>query len=161
MLTYGIDPGLSGAVSVALDGVVRDVRDMPTVQTSAGTVRRQVDPAGLAAVIREWRAAYGVDAEWAVIERVAARPGQGVASVFSFGHSAGCAAGVIAALGIPHELAAPQTWKRAFALGRDKSEARAVASRLCPQLAGQWARVRDDGRAEAALMAIYGWRATH
>lgn len=60
-------------------------------------------------------------------------PGQGTASMFSFGHAAGVAEGVVTALGLPLTLVTPQAWKRAAGLiGSDKAAALAVASRLFP-----------------------------
>lgn len=157
MLTYGIDVGVTGAVAVLCNGRLEDVADLPAVQVGAGVVRRQIDPAALAAILRGWRARYGVDAEMAVIERVASMPRQGVSSVFSLGHSAGIVHGVVAALGIPWQTVAPQTWKRQFGLGRDKQESRSAASRLYPEQAGRWALVKHHNRAEAVLLARYGW----
>lgn len=160
VLTYGVDVGLNGAIAVCVGRELARVADMPTVLVGGGKVTRQVDPAGVAALIRRWRVELGHDFEHAVIERVAARPGQGVASVFSFGHSAGIVAGVLAALQIPVEYVGPQAWKRSYRIGPDKSSSRAKASELFPAHAGQWLRVKDDGRAEAALIALYGHRTT-
>lgn len=159
MLIYGIDPGLSGAIAVLANGELMDVQDLPVVAVSGGTVKRALDPAALAALLRGWRAQIGVDAEHAAIEFVAARPGQGVAGVFSLGHTAGAIAGVVATLGIPSQLVTPMKWKRALGVSSDKTDARAAASRLFPSHAGRWARVRDDGRAEAALIAFWAWSA--
>lgn len=159
-MTYGIDPGLGGALAVCVGGELARVADMPTVYVGGGRVKRQVDPAGVAALIRQWRAELGHDFEHAVVERVSSMPGQGVASMFSFGHSAGAVAGVLAALQIPVAFAAPQTWKRSYGIGADKSSSRAKASESFPAHAAMWLRVKDDGRAEAALIALYGHR-TH
>jgi crossover junction endodeoxyribonuclease RuvC len=57
---------------------------------------------------------------------------------------------------VPTSLVTPQEWKRYFRLGPDKAEARLIAARLIPASAGSFARVRDDGRAEAALLALFG-----
>lgn len=60
-------------------------------------------------------------------------PGQGAASMFSFGHAAGLAEGVVTALQIPLVLVTPQSWKRAAGLiGSDKAASLAVAARLFP-----------------------------
>jgi hypothetical protein len=40
----------------------------------------------------------------------------------------------------------------------EKDGARARASQLLPQHAGHWPLKKHDGRAEAALIALYGWR---
>lgn len=123
----------------------------------SGTVKRRVDSAGLAAIVREWRAQLGPDSELAVIERVASMPGQGVSSVFSLGHTAGAIEGVLLAMGCPVEFVAPATWKRAMGLGRDKADSRAKASLAYPEHAGRWIRKSDHNRAEAVMLAHYGW----
>jgi crossover junction endodeoxyribonuclease RuvC len=122
-------------------------------------VKRRLDAAGLAAIVRDWRARYGVDAERAVVERVGSMPGRGVASVFSLGHSAGVVEAVLLTLGLPVEYAVPGVWKRAMGLSAEKSASQAVASRMFPVHAGSWTRAKDHNRAEAALLAAWDWRA--
>ena len=60
--------------------------------------------------------------------------------------------------GIPAVEVDPSTWKRSLRLSSDKSASRALASQLFPDCADQWALIKHDGRAEAALIAYYGWR---
>jgi crossover junction endodeoxyribonuclease RuvC len=62
----------------------------------------------------------------------------------------------LAALGVPVTLVTPNEWKRSFRLGPDKNEARLIAARLVPLSAARFSRVADDGRAEAALLALFG-----
>jgi crossover junction endodeoxyribonuclease RuvC len=54
----------------------------------------------------------------------------------------------------------PPVWKRAIGIppGKDgaKDAARSEAIRRWPGQAGLFARVKDDGRAEAALIAVAG-----
>jgi crossover junction endodeoxyribonuclease RuvC len=64
--------------------------------------------------------------------------------------------GILTALAIPYTVVPPVVWKRALMVPAGKSAARARASQLLPAAAGYWARVKDDGRAEAALIALYG-----
>src|SRR5690606_9982133 len=99
-LTLGADPGLTGAVAVLVDGRYHDVLDMPTVgRGKAG--RQSVNAAALSQWLRDLVALHpGADVV-AVVEEVASRPGQGVASMFRFGQSCGVLAGVLAALRIP------------------------------------------------------------
>ena len=53
----------------------------------------------------------------------------------------------------------PATWKRSFGLiGQDKGASRAAAARMFPALAKAFSRVKDDGPAEAMLLAYYGMR---
>jgi crossover junction endodeoxyribonuclease RuvC len=158
MLIYGIDPGVTGAIALLVDGRLEAVADLPAHAVSTGTVKRRLDAAGLAAIVRDWRARHGVDAELAVVERVGSMPGQGVASVFSLGRTAGVVEAVLLTLGVPVEYAVPGTWKRAMGLTVDKSASQAVASRMFPRHAGTWSRAKDHNRAEAALLAAWGWR---
>lgn len=157
MLVYGIDPGLTGALAVLINGRLIDVADLPVREEGGGTVKRRLDAAVLAAMVREVRRQHGVDSELAVIERVGAMPKQGVASVFSLGHTAGVVEATMLAIGVPVEFVSPAVWKRSMELGRDKSDARAKASLCYPEQAGFWRLKSQHNRAEAALLARYGW----
>jgi crossover junction endodeoxyribonuclease RuvC len=152
MRVLGVDPGAGGALAMLdtdLDALV--VCDMPSVLIKVGRHhRRQISEFWLADVLR----VYAPDEAW--IERVHALPKQGVTSSFSFGLSYGLARGVLAALGVKVTLVTPNEWKRAFRLGPDKAEARVIASRLFPANAHAFTRAKDDGRAEAALLALFG-----
>ena len=86
------------------------------------------------------------------IEEVGAMPGQGVTSMFNFGYSAGILAGVCAGLKLPVSLYRPAVWKRAAGVPADKGGARQMAQRFWPGCR-DFDRVKDDGRAEAALLA--------
>ena len=149
-LMVGIDPGLTGAVALLRDGELVEVVDMPVV-TPKGRKPR-VDVGVLAALLRAW------EPERAVVERVGPAPGAGVSSMFRFGYGAGAIEGVLEALEVRVQLVAPTVWKPAMRLGSDKGRARAEAQRLFPALSGLFSRVRDDGRAEAALLGLYGAR---
>ena len=147
----GIDPGLSGAVGfITPAGEFVAVYDMPTLPTTTG--RRQVDAAQLAAILREHSPAF------AMVERVGARPGEGATGAFSFGHTFGTITAVLAALGLRHGLVQPAVWKRRAGIppGADKVASVAVCKRLLPRAGEHLTRVRDDGRAEALLLALYG-----
>lgn len=58
--------------------------------------------------------------------------------------------------GVPTFEVDPSAWKKTMRLSTDKNASRALASQYFPDCADQWARVKDDGRAEAALIALYG-----
>jgi hypothetical protein len=60
--------------------------------------------------------------------------------------------------GVPTNEVPPATWKKHFGLSTDKDASRAYASSVFPDQSNLWARKKDDGRAEAALIAYYGWR---
>lgn len=139
----GIDPGLSGAIAFYFPSEPGRVlaEDMPCV---AG----EVDVDTPAARIMQMRPTM------AMIERVSAMPKQGVSSTFKFGVSYGAARAVVAVLRIPMRLVTPPKWKGHFRLDADKEKARALALQLWPGV-GCFARKRDHGRAEAALLARY------
>lgn len=157
MIVYGIDPGVTGAVACLVNGVVHGIEDIPVRFEGSGAVRRKLDSAGLASIVRGWRVQVGPDDELAIVERVGSMPGQGVASTFSLGHSAGAIEGVLQALGIRLQLVPPQSWKRALGIGKDKAKSGAKASLMYPGSAEYWRRVKDHNRAEALLLAHYGW----
>ncbi len=146
----GIDPGLAGAVGfIDLAGEFVAVFDMPTLPTTTG--RRQIDPAALADILRQHAPAF------TLVERVGARPGEGPTGAFSFGHSFGSITAVLAALGLPHDLVQPAVWKRRAGIppGADKAASVAVCKRMLPSAAAHLTRVKDDGRAEALLLALH------
>jgi hypothetical protein len=140
----GIDPGLRGGLAFYFPSVPDKVSafDMPTAAND-------VDGATLTRLISQ------MDPAFAVLERVASMPGQGIASTFKFGMSCGIVRGVVQALGLPLHLVAPTKWKAHFGLSADKEQARALALRLWPASA-HFGRKRDHNRAEAALLARYG-----
>jgi crossover junction endodeoxyribonuclease RuvC len=76
---------------------------------------------------------------------------------FAFGRARGVIEGVLAACGLPCKFITPACWKRAVGLTlASKDAARSEAIRRWPGHAALFARVKDDGRAEAALIAIAG-----
>jgi len=92
----------------------------------------------------------------AIIEQVAAMRGQGVTSMFRFGQSYGVTQMAVAAHKIPMQFVTPAKWKSYLGLSRDKGVSRSLASQRFPKQADLFKRVKDDGRAEAALLALYG-----
>lgn len=148
----GIDPGASGALSCLDTSTGRlDVYDMPTVTVKRGTRQvRQVQPGLLAAGIK------ALNPDCAIVERVSAMPGQGVSSMFAFGRAAGVVEGVLAGLGIRYTDVPPATWIKEMAVRGGKDGARNRAIELYPQFAELFSRVKDDGRADATLIATYG-----
>jgi hypothetical protein len=109
----------------------------------------QVDGATLAARLKQMRP------DVAVIERVATMPRQGVSSTFRFGTAFGIIQGVVSALEIPVHFVAPGKWKRHFGLTAEKELSRARALQLWLSRSDLFARKKDHGRGEAALLARY------
>ena len=151
----GIDPGLDGALArIGPDGVEASVT--PTIAAGRGG-RRGYDTGGMLALLE----ARPIDL--AVIEAVGPRPGQGVASMFSFGRGLGLIEGLLGGLRIPYQLVLPQAWKRSVLAGtaRDKAAAIAFAGRLFPSVplrATPRCRVPHDGIADALCLAEYARR---
>jgi len=158
----GIDPGLNGALAVVNDeGLLLDVYDTPTVETrsSSGKRRRLIDDSTLWNIVHEPRLASHHN--MAFIELVHAMPGQGVVSMFTMGLGLGIWYGVLRASGISFDKdVTPQAWKKVMlaGTGKDKNAARVKCQQLWPSKADLFARVKDDGRADAALIAEYGRR---
>lgn len=151
----GIDPGANGAVAIleAGTGKLVQVFDMPNVEIIVGgKSKKRVAPYLLAEELR----LYDVLGTRAIVEQVAAMPGQGVSSMFAFGHAFGLAMGVLAGMGITAELVTPAKWKRDLKVNPGKDGSRLLAMTLWPDQAKEFKRVKDDGRAEAALIALWG-----
>lgn len=141
----GIDPGLSGAIAFFFPSHAELIaaEDVPIADG-------EIDAATLSARIEQMRPTF------AIIERVASMPRQGVSSTFKFGAAYGVVRGIVGSLKIPSHLVTPTKWKRHFNLSSDKEESRALALRLWPARAELFSRKKDHGHAEAALLARYG-----
>lgn len=153
----GVDPGAAGALALLNgdDGRLVEVRDMPVHQVTIGkTKRKRVDLHGLVDIVRSWALCYGPRA---FVEEVHSSPMDGPVGAFAFGEAFGAVKTAIAGANIPMVLVRPQEWKTHHRLiGKDKDDSRRLASQLLPAAASNWARKMDDGRAEAALIALYG-----
>lgn len=154
-IDIGIDPGLSGAIAVLADGDAVSVHDMPTRTVGDWG---EVDAAVLAAMLRGVRAQYRGAVFFACVERVGARPADGGTSAFRFGETSGKIKAVLETLGIEYSRAIPAVWKRHYGLiGADKDASRQTALRIFPGMAAQLKRKKDDGRAEALLLARWNF----
>lgn len=158
MIDYyiGVDPGLDGAFAVLdKNGELIQVYDMPTVEVIVNKkAKRKVAPAAIADELKIYTEGYCA----AVVENVSARPGQGVTSMFGFGRSFGVVEGVLAGMGIPYETVPPATWVRRMRVAPGKGGSRQRAMEVWPGFAGEFKRVKDDGRADAALIALYAFK---
>lgn len=143
----GIDPGKTGALVILHPDDTCEVFRVPL--------------AGKEPLWGEWALTWRIGLDLArprlvVIENVGSMPKQGVSSTFKFGESLG----FVHALAQAHmpriEWPTPATWKRKLGLSTDKNASREEARRLMPSLTPEIARVKDDGVAEAALLAWFG-----
>jgi Holliday junction resolvasome RuvABC endonuclease subunit len=141
----GIDPGKGGAIAL-LTPDHYEVVDYPG------------DPAQVVDVLRSWLLRF--DTQLAALEKVSARPGQGVVSMFTFGQNLGAYQGILAAMGIPYVMPTPQQWQRGLVdqkAGPDpKTRSLVTARRLFPN--AELSRKKDHGRADALLMAHWARR---
>lgn len=147
----GIDPGCSGAIVVLQSERCPEPIEwmrMPTLKEGKAS---RVDCAELVRFLEDF------DNGHAYVEAVHAMPGQGVSSMFSFGHAAGSVMGVLAALRIPVTLVTPQRWKKAAGLiGKDKDAARSRAIQLWPRWSALGKKGEGQALADAALIARFG-----
>jgi hypothetical protein len=141
----GVDPGKTGAIAL-LTGDDYQVEDYPG------------DPAQVVDLLRSWMLRYEI--RLAALEKVGARPGQGVVSMFTFGQNLGAYQGILAALGIPYTMPTPQQWQRNLVdqkAGPDsKTRSLVTARRLFPN--ADLSRKKDHGRADALLLAFWSKR---
>jgi crossover junction endodeoxyribonuclease RuvC len=152
MIKIGIDPGLSGAIIVLKNDVPMFQYRMPTMKIGSAN---RVNASALAAMLKPYL--YFDEPLHAYVELVSSMPGQGVASMFSFGHAAGVIQGVLGALEISVTMVTPQAWKkRAGLMGKDKDASRTLAIQMWPS----WRELDQKGAgqayADAAFIALYG-----
>jgi crossover junction endodeoxyribonuclease RuvC len=150
-LVLGIDVGTGGALALLTpEGDLIEVADMPVLRVGSKN-RPAVNAPLLADLI--WKSHATV----AFVEHVSARPGEGAVGTFAFGRSRGIIEGVLAAAGVPVTFVTAPVWKRTLGLNfASKDAARSEAIRRWPNHAALFARIRDDGRAESALIALAG-----
>jgi crossover junction endodeoxyribonuclease RuvC len=154
MIILGVDPGIRGGLAVVSDtdgiAMLIDAIDIPTIGTGA---RERVDVAAVRDFIERYKPAL------ALIERTQAMPRQGASSGFKYGRATGALETAIILCAVPIEIVEPTAWKRHWRLpGKDKERARQRALELFPAAHGLLARKKDHGRAEAALIALFGIR---
>lgn len=146
----GIDPGLSGGIAF-IYGSELYVWDMPVIQYQLSNKkwRREVNIGKLASIIRS------TDCNTCTLEKL-----QGMGKVpfteFRLGEAYGMTKAALVLTGTTFDLAAPTAWKKHFGLTKDKDAARELAQKLFPERASSFSRKKDDGKAEAALIAHYG-----
>jgi len=157
-LIMGIDPGLSGAISVVeIDsGTLIDMIDMPTYKTPTKSRKsghfEHVDPHQLSSLLDMYAGLTSL----AVIEEPGAMPRQGLSSTFRFGHVCGLIHGILAGHYVPVIPVKPAVWKGAFGLSPDKDESIAMATDEYEGFQWLWTLKKHNDRAEAALLASYG-----
>lgn len=141
MRIVGIDPGITGGIACLEAGKLTGLVTMP--------------------VADGWCSGYDLQdilrllhPDIVVVEKTQAMPKNGSIASFSLGMNTGIIYGVVETLGYPLTKMRPIDWKRANGLvGKDKKASRALATELWPEWKASFKLVKNDGVAEAALIA--------
>jgi crossover junction endodeoxyribonuclease RuvC len=153
LILLGIDPGVSGALSVYEHKKLVEVLDMPTMSEGKKN-KKQINSAQLSLEIK--KRINGSDENAVVIEHVTAMPGQGVTSMFNFGQSFGVIKGICSAFNLPVYFVRPVKWKKHFNLiGSSKDASRTKAIEMFPSFSDNMARKKDANKADAILIGRY------
>jgi crossover junction endodeoxyribonuclease RuvC len=143
MVVAGIDPGMGGALAVINEYGDCDTTLMPIID---GVVD------GAAAL--RWLTERS--AEFVVIEDVLTLGKWGAKAGLTFGMAIGGVRTVGQIICCTPRLVRPMEWKKHWGLVKtDKTASRELAAKVFPRALDQFKRVKDDGRAEAALIAGY------
>ena len=151
MKILGIDPGVRGGLAIVMlgDGAAPQLVDAIDIPVTGIGAKERVD----VLAIRTWIAAH--QPQHALIERAQAMPKQGASSGFKYGRAVGAIEAVLACCEIPMTIIEPTAWKKFHQLrGGDKEAGRQRALQLFPAAHVLFARKKDHGRAEAALIAL-------
>lgn len=140
MIFLGIDPGRSGALAL-LDKAAMTVTTYDMPDTTAG----------LHALLCSFAPVRAAMIEKPFYPRMI-----GTRAVAVIAENFGALKSAILWRDIPLLECRPNEWKLALNLSPDKDASRAKASQFFPTCTDQWLRKKDDGRAEAALIAWYG-----
>jgi crossover junction endodeoxyribonuclease RuvC len=153
MIIIGIDPGISGAISIIENKKILEVYDTPTMIDGKKN-KKQINSAQVTNIIKE-RLKENKEVV-VVVEHVNAMPGQGVTSMFNFGQSFGVIKGICAALSLPIYFVRPTKWKKHFNLIKtNKDASRTKVIEVYPEISSKLHRKKDSNRADAILIALY------
>ena len=155
MIIFGIDPGVSGAISVLEDKKIIEVFDMPTMIDGKKN-KKQVNGSQVTNIIKERLNNDKEKEVVVVVEHVNAMPGQGVTSMFNFGQSFGVIKGICSALSLPIYFVRPTKWKKHFNLIKtNKDASRTKVIEVYPHISSKLSRKKDSNKADAILIARY------
>ena len=143
-----IDPGLSNGVAVLTPA--RELLFAGEIETVGDGANRRLNLSVLKSLCEKF------DISEAVIEDVAAMPGQGVSSMFRFGRATGSLEGGLQVVGLSLEFVRPAIWKKSIgAKAKSTEDIRALALQRWPNMADRFSRKKDHNRAEAALIGLW------
>lgn len=153
MLILGIDPGLSGALSLVECSSLNPPMLMACIDvpTHGEAAKRRV----LTSAVYGWLQDRKVSV--AYIERAQAMPDQGASSGFIYGRAVGSLEATTLCAGIKLKTAEPSSWKRYFGLlGTGKASSLELARTVICGSKQSLMRAKDHNRAESMLIAVYG-----
>ena len=154
MIIFGIDPGVSRAISVLENKKVIEIYEMPTMIDGKKN-KKQVNGSQVTNIIKE-RLNKDKKETIVVVEHVNAMPGQGVTSMFNFGQSFGVIKGICSALSLPIYFVRPTQWKKHFNLIKtNKDASRTKVIEVYPEISSKLSRKKDSNKADAILIARY------
>jgi len=187
MKILGIDPGLNGGLVLMDNGCIVQMSPMPMqifTQKKTRKIKKteanpnnkktktyvaqvkQIDFVKLNHIFNEFLE-YGIDIVY--LEKVSARPDEGVSSTFKFGICYGALLAILVCKDLQHALVTPNVWAKQVCSGapqsmEPKDRSRVIAGRLFPRtsfvLTG--CRKEHSGLIDAALIAYYGnWKETN
>ena len=153
MIIIGMDPGISGAICILMDGKITEIYEMPTMIDGKKN-KKQVNGAEVTNIInKELVNEKDINV---VIEHVSAMPGQGVTSMFNFGQSFGVLKGICAALKLPVHFIRPVKWKKHFNLiNTEKDASRTKVIEVFPYISSKISKKKDANKADAILIARF------
>lgn len=153
----GIDPGVTGAIAV-FHGLRLTLIDIPTLTVRRGrTDKKRVDVAAVCRIAFSYCELASPPAR-VVLEDVGGIMGQSASAAFAFGRTQGNLEAAFIAAGAVVSYVPPPVWRKSLNVRPGKDGSRARAIQLFPESAHLFARVKDDGRAEAALIGEHGRR---
>lgn len=151
-MVLGVDVGVTGALAWLDTTGELVIEDMPAVEhfTAAGGKRRHVNPDRLIELLSSRHA------DRAYIEKQWGQKGDGAIQAFGLGYAYGCLQTALGAALIVREPVASMTWRRWLKVPQGKAGGLHRARELFPAYGHYFKREKDHGRADAALIALWG-----
>lgn len=146
-MIIGIDPGKSGGIAFDVDNLI-----------SVYSFKNKSETEIAACVELLTRGAREKGEVNAYLEKVHSAPGQGVASMFTFGEAYGFIRGVLSAYNIPIIDVTPQTWQRTLRIPSRNGKTYAEHKKLLRSIADKlYPNIKTNAEtADALLILHYG-----
>ena len=159
MLIIGVDPGLTGAISLLCsERGLLECEDLPTCGNgqNTGKMLRWIDVEKLQTMLSVWSArhAFAERSVHACIERPIPMPSMPSTTTASSFDTFGVVRALVTGKVAPNCMTVvdPSRWKKMFGLHTDKDGSIACAKRLYPDAGASLARKKDHNRAESILI---------